>query len=108
MEVELLARAGNVRKRRPRAARQQERAPSPGETAAHVFQMLREGLVLRDIVVNARVTPERARALHREWLVGLSEGERLRAEQIERERERREDLDDQRLQLEFVRAWRAR
>jgi hypothetical protein len=62
---------------------------------------------LREIVVATRQTPERVRELYRQWLVGLRAGERQRHEAEEHERERREQADDERAQLELIRAMRA-
>ena len=42
-------------------------APTDGEAAALAFELLDQGVGLRDIVKRCRVTPERARALAIEW-----------------------------------------
>jgi DNA-binding transcriptional MerR regulator len=51
---------------RARAARASS-APPDGDAAALAFELLDQGLGLRDIVKRCRVTPERARALATEW-----------------------------------------
>lgn len=55
---------------RPRTA-----ARTPGDVAADVFERLEQRQSLAEIVIGARVTPELARELHREWQRGLVEGE---------------------------------
>jgi hypothetical protein len=42
-------------------------APTDGEAAALAFELLDQGVGLRDIVKRCRATPERARALAVEW-----------------------------------------
>lgn len=42
-------------------------APTDGEAAALAFELLDQGVGMRDIVKRCRVTPERARALATEW-----------------------------------------
>lgn len=42
-------------------------APTDGDAAALAFQLLDQGLNMRDIVKRCRVTPERARTLATEW-----------------------------------------
>jgi hypothetical protein len=51
---------------RARAARASS-APADGDAAALAFELLDQGVGLRDIVKRCRVTPERARALATEW-----------------------------------------
>jgi hypothetical protein len=53
------------------------RAPTrtPGDIAAEVFERLEQRQSLAEIVVGVRVTPELVRELHREWQLGLIEGE---------------------------------
>jgi hypothetical protein len=51
---------------RARAARASS-APPDGDAAAFAFELLDQGVGLRDIVKRCRVTPERARALATEW-----------------------------------------
>jgi hypothetical protein len=104
-DVESLADEGSVRQRA--ASTRKHSNTTAGEVAARIFVMFAEGKGLRDIVVTARQPPERVRALFREWLVGLSEGERLRHERIEYERERKEDLEYERAQVAMIRALRS-
>ncbi len=73
-----------------------------GDVAAHVFELLRLGRDLRDIVITARVHPRVVRELYTEWLVSLRDGEQRRrdaasAAEDERRRSRVERED---------RAWR--
>ncbi|MEY4581493.1 MAG: hypothetical protein RL701_6196 [Pseudomonadota bacterium] len=93
-EVEELVQDGPVKRRR--APERHRDCQNAGEAAAHVFRLFGAGKSLRDIVVEARQTPERVRELYREWLLGLREGERRRHERLERERERREQMEDER------------
>lgn len=51
---------------RARAARATS-APTDGDAAALAFELLDQGVGLRDVVKRCRVTPERARALATEW-----------------------------------------
>ncbi len=53
------------------------RAPArtPGDIAAEVFERLEQRQSLAEIVIGVRVTPELVRELHREWQLGLIEGE---------------------------------
>ncbi|HEU4730566.1 MAG TPA: MerR family transcriptional regulator [Kofleriaceae bacterium] len=51
---------------RARAARASS-APPDGDAAALAFELLDQGMGLRDIVKRCRVTPERARVLATEW-----------------------------------------
>lgn len=62
---------------------------------------------LREIVVTSRQPPELVRKLYREWLVSLADGEYERHAQEVRERERREELEDQRMNLEQLRLMRS-
>jgi hypothetical protein len=48
-----------------------------GQEAAAVFKLFERNLNLREIVVQAVVTPERVRRLYHEWNIPLDEGERL-------------------------------
>jgi transcriptional regulator with XRE-family HTH domain len=55
---------------------------TPGELAALVFERLEQRQTLAEIVVGLRVPPALVRELHREWLVGLTEGELQRPEPL--------------------------
>jgi hypothetical protein len=92
------ARRGSSRRTRPARL---------GETAAHSFCMFSQGRTLREIVVRARQPPERIRQLYSEWLVGLKDGETQRRMREQQERERRECVQDERAQLEMIKAMRA-
>ena len=87
-EVEALARAG--------AAPTRSKAElTDGQLAARVFRLLDAGKNLREIVTELEESPDRIRALYREWAVpDFAEGER--------QRQRREREEDQRRQAE---AW---
>ena len=93
-----------TRRKRRTARRRRER---PGDVAARVSRLLDERRSLRDIVVVTRQPPEHVRALYREWLVGLSDGERARREQEAMRRVRRQQVEDQRLHIEHMRAIRS-
>lgn len=45
-----------------------EAVREPGEQAARIFEMLREGRELDEIVIEMRETPERIDYLHERWL----------------------------------------
>jgi hypothetical protein len=89
---------------RRRASRVKRRA-RPGEVAARVFRMFSAGWNMREIVVRARQSPERVRQLYSEWLVGLKDGELHRRAREQHERERREAAEDERAQLEMMKAF---
>jgi hypothetical protein len=66
---------------------------TPGELAALVFERLERRESLAEIVVGLKVPPAVVRELHREWLVGLTEGELQRPEPLlptDQERQARE------------------
>jgi hypothetical protein len=71
LAAEVLDAAPGLRNARP--------APAPelpaGELAARVFERLEQRQSLTEIVVGLRVTPATVRELHREWQLGLMEGE---------------------------------
>lgn len=92
-------------RRQRRAVRR--RRPRPGEVAARVFRLLDERRSLRDIVVVTRQPPELVRTLYRQWLVGLADGERARRDQEAMRRVRRQQVEDQRLHIEHMRAIRS-
>lgn len=102
-EVEALALTGAVRQRAPKRAQ----GNSAGDMAARAFRMFAEDCDLREIVVALRLPPEQVRRLYREWLVGLSQGERLRHERIEEQRERREQEMYERQQRSILRTFRS-
>jgi len=58
-------------------------APTDGEAAALAFELLDQGVGLRDIVKRCRVTPERARALAIEWKK-MSSGELVVSAELSR------------------------
>ena len=104
-EIDALVLGGSVRQRK--AAARKRSGPTCGDVAAKAFLMSTEGRDLREIVVAIRQPPERVRVLYREWLVGVSEGERLRHEQIEYERTRKEDAEYEHAQANLIRALRS-
>ncbi len=80
-EVEALARPG----RRPSPWIASPPGPAPPmqrppldaprvQEAAHVFRSLDQGLNLREIVMQAGLSPHRVRSLHREWTRSLEQG----------------------------------
>ena len=82
-EVESLARpgrrhapwlAGHVRTRTTLAKAAAGARRTEGQEAAHVFRLLEQGMSLRQIVIQARVPPDRVRSLHREWTRSLEHG----------------------------------
>jgi len=79
-EVDALASALGVVQHQDRAsARSEPQKPgdalAPGELAGRVFERLEQRQSLAEIVIALRVAPEVVRALYREWLAGLTEGE---------------------------------
>jgi hypothetical protein len=91
---------------RQRTARGKTRART-GDAAARAFRMFSEGRNLREIVIRARLPPERVRVLYSEWLVGLKDGEQQRRLHEDYERDRRERAEDERSQLEMMKAFRS-
>jgi hypothetical protein len=76
-----------------------------GEIAALAFHAFNEGKNLHDIVTQLRITPERVRALYREWRqpdLEQHEVARLKRERIQRER-RRDDEEQRRHEKEMER-----
>jgi hypothetical protein len=63
----------------PRSARNaappRETKRSAGEIAADVFERFEQRQSLAEIVIGARVEPEVVRELHRQWQIGLIDGE---------------------------------
>jgi hypothetical protein len=63
----------------PRSARNaappREAKRAAGEIAADVFERFEQRQSLAEIVIGARVEPEVVRELHRQWQIGLIEGE---------------------------------
>ncbi len=100
--VEEFARTGGARRRKSR-----QRRASSGEMAARVFRMLSDGKDIREIVVKCKQSPERVRVLYREWLTGLRQGEALRQRIEDNERQRRERIEDERLELEMISVMKA-
>jgi hypothetical protein len=92
--------------RKPRRGGKRSRTSKEGDAAARVFAMFGQGRSLRDIVLSAKQPPDVVRRLYREWLVGLAEGERARKEDEVYKRQRREQLEDERLHIEHMRALR--
>jgi hypothetical protein len=85
-EVEALVRAGAA-PNRPKGVL------TEGQLAARVFHLLDAGKNLREIVTELEESPDRIRALYREWAVpDLAEGERQR-QRREREEEQRRQAD---------------
>lgn len=67
----------------PRKSKRRNAAPpaparTDGDIAAEVFDRLEQRQSLAEIVVGARITPDVVRQLHREWQLGLIQGELLR------------------------------
>lgn len=77
--------SASTRQAAPGARRARPEPPperTPGELAALVFERLEQRQTLAEIVVGLRVPPALVRELHREWLVGLTEGELQRPEPL--------------------------
>jgi hypothetical protein len=74
-EVSLLLRGYSWRRGEHVASPRRPRRD--GQEAAAVFRLFERNLNLREIVVQAVVTPERVRRLYHEWNIPLDEGERL-------------------------------
>lgn len=77
-EVAALARAlldQKPPKARSKQARNADKARTPGDIAAEVFERLEQRQSLAEIVIGVRVAPELVRELHRQWQLGLIEGE---------------------------------
>jgi DNA-binding transcriptional MerR regulator len=63
------------RKPRRNAAAAPEVKRTEGEIAAEVFERLEQRQSLAEIVIGVRVLPDLVRELHRQWQIGLIEGE---------------------------------
>jgi len=63
------------RKPRRNAAAAHEVKRTEGEIAAEVFERLEQRQSLAEIVIGVRVPPDLVRELHRQWQIGLIEGE---------------------------------
>lgn len=63
------------RKPRRNAAPAHEVMRTEGEIAAEVFERLEQRQSLAEIVIGVRVPPDVVRELHRQWQIGLIEGE---------------------------------
>jgi hypothetical protein len=63
------------RKPRRNAAAVPEVKRTEGEIAAEVFERLEQRQSLAEIVIGVRVAPDVVRELHRQWQIGLIEGE---------------------------------
>lgn len=101
-EVEKLAaeRYDNRPTRQPGVAKPgTKKSPGPhgGKLAAKVFALLDDGANLSRVVREARITPERARVLWKEWKTSFQQGEAnekaLEVARREREAQREHDKD---------------
>lgn len=61
-------RAEDVEKVRISPTRRRKELDTPGEVAAYAFNRFRGGATARDLVVELKITPERARALFEMWM----------------------------------------
>jgi hypothetical protein len=77
LATSLLNDNGGTPPRKPRrnAAPAHEVKRTDGEIAAEVFERLEQRQSLAEIVIGVRVPPDLVRELHRQWQIGLIEGE---------------------------------
>ncbi len=98
-EVDALARAGA-------APVKKKGALTDGQLAARVFRLLDAGKNLRDIVIELEESPERIRALYREWSVpDFAEGERQRVRRAREKEQRRQAESWERSAERSAREW---